>query len=125
MIGNRNSGRLQWTHANIKPLTVTVGGPCLGPPKPDVPGRGGAQGPALAPRGRAALMGVSSLSQRASHEPYARPEEQVLINRRDIMSTKVRRLGRPPPATRGPTVTLSSCALGATGRHNNSAPSSF
>ncbi|XP_008693077.1 cation channel sperm-associated protein 4 [Ursus maritimus] len=48
MIGNRNSGWLQWTHANTKPLTV----------------------------------------MRAAHEPYARPEEQVLINRRDIMSTK-------------------------------------
>lgn len=57
MIGNRNSGWLQWTHANTKPLTVMVGGPCLGPPKPGVPGRGGAQGPALAPGGRAALMG--------------------------------------------------------------------
>lgn len=39
---------------------------------------------------RWALSSPSPL-QRATHEPYAWPEEQGLINRQDIMSTKVRR----------------------------------
>lgn len=42
-------------------------------------------------------MAPSSPLQRAAQEPYQRPEEQVLINRRDITSRKVRlRLGLQP-----------------------------
>lgn len=44
MIGNQDSWWQQWTDTNIKPLTVLVGGPFLGPPQLGMPGRGRAQG---------------------------------------------------------------------------------
>lgn len=67
-------------------------------------------------RGVAALRGRPSLLQSTIHESYGQPEEQVLINRRDIMNKAVRIASAP----QWPLLQLCSWAADPRG---NSAPS--
>eukprot|EP00069_Balaena_mysticetus_P016387 bmy_02024T0 len=79
MADNQSTWWQHWTDTTyIKPLNHMVGGTCLAAlPKLGILGRDGAL-----------EDHTGSGGARAAHEPYLRPEEQVLINRRDITSSK-------------------------------------